>query len=202
MAPKAHHAKHQDKPLIELEFSSLGKKVVQRHSVPEMRALLLSKGLSIEGKKDDLIGRVMDAVAAHNLAHPLDVGEAAAPVVVPAELSVEQVTARIEDLSTETRDLLVGKQMRLLGGDWSAKYSELLHAAIRASPMEVKGRLINPNDKDRYVPFRCRQWFWNHVHLRHSDGGQRWFCNHCAWEIPTAEVPAGVSRCGVVRPRT
>ena len=103
MAPKTHQAKHQDKPLVELEFSSLEKKVVQRHSVPELRALLLSKGLAIEGKKDELIGRVLDAVAARNLAHPLDVVEAAAPAVVPAELSGEQVTARIEDLSGNTK---------------------------------------------------------------------------------------------------
>ena len=52
-------------------------------------------GVSIEGRKDDLIGRVMDAVAAHNVAHPVDADEVVAPVVAPAELSVEQVTARI-----------------------------------------------------------------------------------------------------------
>ena len=41
------HAKHQDTPLVDLEFSSLEEKVVQRHFVPEMRALLLSKGLCL-----------------------------------------------------------------------------------------------------------------------------------------------------------
>ena len=57
--------------------------------------------------------------------------------------------------------------------------------------MEVKGKLIEAHEKDKYVPFRTTSWVWKHVHLRYSDDGQRWWCNHCAWDVRTDEATSG-----------
>ena len=57
--------------------------------------------------------------------------------------------------------------------------------------------MVDSDDKDKYVPPRAHTWTWRHFHLRHSDGGARSFCNHCAWDIPTHCVPedhAGVKK--------
>ncbi len=71
------------------------------------------------------------------------------------------------------------------------QYGELLRAAIRASPMEAKGKLVIADDKDKFVPFPSTSWVWKHIHLRYSDDGARWWCNHCAWGLTTDELTTG-----------
>ena len=74
-----------------------------------------------------------------------------------SSMTDDDITQRIANMPRGQRDLLVGRHMRAMGGEWLSQYGEFLRAAARATPMEVKGRLVYPHNADRYVSFKCRQ---------------------------------------------
>ena len=182
---------HQSKSLLEMPFGDLQKKWVHRHPVEELREFLIHHGQLSSGKKPELVDRVVDFAeekAKDVIEEALaDDDDAAAPL--PKEIKEDDVVKRIASISEAERDLLVGRHLRSLGGEFATQYGELLRAAIRSDPPEMRGRLLDSTDKDRYVPTRSHTWTWRHFHLRHSDGGARSFCNHCAWDVPTHNVP-------------
>ena len=192
------------KTLMAEDFHNLEEPFVKRNNVDILRDLCFREGLPHAGTKPTLVERIMEAVRAKQtevvvdalgdaLGVGSDVGEEEAsgdvPDAVVEVLSEEDVVQRISSMSFAQQDLMVGQYLRSLGGAFTEQYAGFLRAAIRANPMEIKGKLLSASDKDRYVPFRSTSWVWDHIHLRYSDEGSRWWCNHCAWDLPTGSVP-------------
>ena len=179
-------AAHQGKALVDIPYPDLQKKLVSRRSADDLRDFLHHHNLSVSGTKPLLVDRVVQfAIEKTEPALAEDIGDAVVEEVVPKELTEDALVKRIANISEGERDLLVGRFLRLLGGDHATQYGELLRAAIRADPPEFRGRMVDSDDKDKYVPPRAHTWTWRHFHSRHSDGGARSFCNPCAWDIPT-----------------
>ena len=135
---------HQSKSLLEMPFGDLQKKWVHRHPVEELREFLIHHGQLSSGKKPELVDRVVDFAeekAKDVIEEALaDDDDAAAPL--PKEIKEDDVVKRIASISEAERDLLVGRHLRSLGGEFATQYGELLRAAIRSDPPEMRGRLL------------------------------------------------------------
>ncbi len=192
------------KTLMAEDFHNLEEPFVKRNDVDNLRDLCLREGLPHAGTKPTLVERIMEAARAKQTEAVADVlddpsggsdadedveASGDLPDVATEVLSEEDVVQRISSMSPAQQDLMVGQHLRSLGGAFTEQYAGFLRAAIRANPMEIKGKLLSASDKDRYVPFRSTSWVWDHIHLRYSDEGSRWWCNHCAWDLPTGSVP-------------
>ena len=110
-------------------------KLVSRRSADDLRDFLHHHNPSVSGTKPLLEDRVVQfAIEKTEPALAEDIGDAVVEEVVPKELTEDALVRRIANISEGERDLLVGRFLRLLGGDHATQYGELLRAAIRADP--------------------------------------------------------------------
>ena len=183
------------------DFHNLEEPFVKRNNVDILRDLCFREGLPHAGTKPTLVERIMEAVRAKQTEAVADalgaVGDPSggSDAGEDVEASGDVPDAAIEVLGGRGAADFIHVPCPARSHGWStlAEFGWGVRRAIRrvsprSHPCQPDGdqrQIAERFGQDRYVPFRSTSWVWDHIHLRYSDEGRQWWCNHCAWDLPT-----------------